>query len=241
MAKSQKKKIKQSNELTQFSLKGLSAKEIDLFSFLCFKVQEKGIEELSIPLSEIKKEVSLRHDTKEDLANELTSMSEKLASLNFFMKKNDKYIQFTFFCTFRVDKELDVLKVSVDENFAYLVNNTIGNFSIIDLKTLFSLKSVYSKQVYKRLMQYRNTRDPFWQINQEDFREYLGLPESYQQGVLKERVIDRALKELSPYFEGLNCEIITDNKSRKVGRLKVTGYKFTWMNEVSIKDEDIPF
>lgn len=54
-------------------------------------------------------------------------------------------------------------------------------------KEFATLKSVYSKSVFRFLKQYRKTG--FWKIDLYDFRKVLNIPESYQSSELDKRVL----------------------------------------------------
>ena len=56
--------------------------------------------------------------------------------------------------------------------------------------------------MYKRQKLKRFKTTGIWIVKLEDFREYLDIPKSFKVGMIDKRVIDPALEELSPYFDG---------------------------------------
>ena len=75
-----------------------------------------------------------------------------------------------------------------------------------------TLKSVYSKTVYRFLKQYRKTG--FWKVDLEDFRNLLSIPKSYKPTHIDSRVLKPVMTELPSIFKGLKVHKI---KSRRRG------------------------
>ena len=88
-----------------------------------------------------------------------------------------------------------------------------------------TLKSVYSKTVYRFLKQYRKTG--FWKVSLEDFKSLLSIPESYQASNIDNRVLKPVMKELPSIFKGLKVHKI---KSRRRGN-QLLGYEFTFQKK----------
>ena len=83
-------------------------------------------------------------------------MNEKLMSLHFTIGNERNFTQFVLFPTFTVSSDAETLTVKVHEDFAYLLNN-LSNYTSIELQESTALKSSYSKGIYKKLRQFRNT------------------------------------------------------------------------------------
>lgn len=235
MAKKKKslfeKAVKNCDDLTLFPLKGLSEKDIELYIYLCFKIQEGGANKVTIPLTEVANNLGLCYETNEKLADEIFSMTDRIMSLCFYIDEGDWITLFVLFCEMSIDDDYTTLEVSVNKEFMHLVENTARNFTFEELKAVFSLSSLHSKKIYRKLILCKNDADPSWQVSREDFKEYLELPEDITTCRIKINVIDSAIAELSKYLPCLKCEPMYENDPSTVGRSKVAGYRFSWDNE----------
>lgn len=61
--------------------------------------------------------------------------------------------------------------------------------------------------------------------------QYLDIPPSFKISHIKTRVLNPAMEELSPYFQGLKVEPYFEKKKGHRGRPKVAGYIFSFKAE----------
>lgn len=226
------------NDLTDLPLKKFNASEIDILHTVCYEVKEKGVSEVIIPLSKIRKLSHFQSADQNRFIESVKNTNKKLLHLDFELESEDKtkIVQFALFPTFLIDKEEDTLKVKVNEPFAYLLNNFGKNYTSFELQQSAKLKSSYSKQIYKKLQGFKDTG--VWIVLIEDFREYLDVPKSYRPSNIDQFIIKPSLNELSPIFEGLKCEKYYEKGGR--GRPKVKGYKWTFKAEEDAKPVEPP-
>ena len=222
--------VKVHNNLIDLPLRRFNSSEIDIFTALCYKCNEQDTHEVVLPFSEIRELAHYKNKNEEQFISATKTMNEKLMSLHFTIGNERNFTQFVLFPTFTVSSDSETLTVKVHEDFAYLLNN-LSNYTSIELQESTALKSTYSKGIYKKLRQFRNTDKPFWRVKLDDFREYLDIPSSYTLSDINKRVLKPAIKELSPYFQGLNVEPYFDKKKGQRGRPKVAGYIFTFKAE----------
>ena len=100
------------------------------------------------------------------------------------------------------------------------MNKFISNFTRFELNEFISLKSNYSKEIYRRLKQFKHTG--IWKVHIDNFRELLNIPEKYRISEIDKKVFKISIEELNKYFD--NFEIIKIKKGRKVEYLE---FKFT--------------
>ena len=74
------------------------------------------------------------------------------------------------------------------------LNIDTGNWTQFEFFEFATLKSVYSKTVYRFLKQYRKTG--FWKVDLEDFRNLLSIPKSYKPTHIDSRVLKPVMTEL---------------------------------------------
>lgn len=219
------------NDLIDLPLRKFNASEIDILTAICYKCNEKQTNKVVLPLDEIKKLADYRNKNNEMFLDDLKKTNSKLMALNFTIGTTREFTQFVLFPTFEVSDSKGTLTVQVHEKFAYLLNNLKNCYTSIELQESSSLKSSYSKGIYKKLREFRNSDNPFWKVTFDDFKEYLDVPKNYTQSDIDKRVLTPALNELSPYFEGLAVEKYSNKKKGQRGRPKIDGFIFSYKAE----------
>jgi plasmid replication initiation protein len=219
------------NDLIDLPLRKFNASEIDILTAICYKCNEKQTNKVVLPLDEIKKLADYRNKNNEMFLDDLKKTNSKLMALNFTIGTTREFTQFVLFPTFEVSDSKGTLTVQVHEKFAYLLNNLKNCYTSLELQESSSLKSSYSKGIYKKLREFRNSDNPFWKVKIDDFKEYLDVPKNYTQSDIDKRVLTPALNELSPYFEGLAVEKYSNKKKGQRGRPKIDGFIFSYKAE----------
>lgn len=206
------------NDFTGLSLVGFDATEIDLLSAVCHEMQNQGTTKMTIGFAKLRELSQYKGHDNDRLFEDLRSMDNKLATLNFKRSTDDTYMRFTLFPTFSLSRTEQEVTVAVNNSFVYLLNELGSQYTAIELMESASLKSRYSKQIYKRLKQFRDTG--VWIVSVTDFRDYLDVPKTYRMTQIEERVIKVALKELSPYFDNLAVQKEVRHNAHHRGRPK---------------------
>lgn len=221
------------NDLIDLPLRKFNSSEIDILTALCYKCQQKDTKEIVLSFEHIKELSYYKGKDSNQFISDLKSTNEKLMALNFTLVNEEKteITQFVLFPTFTINLDDELLTVQVHEKFAYLLNNLHNCYTSLELQESSSLKSSYSKGIYKRLREFRNSDKPFWKVTFDDFKEYLDIPKSYRMTDINKVVINPALKELSPYFEGLTVEKYSNKKKGQRGRPKIDGFIFSYKAE----------
>lgn len=219
------------NDLIDLPLRKFNASEIDILTAICYKCNEKQTNKVVLSLDEIKKLADYKNKNNEMFLDDLKKTNSKLMALNFTIGTTREFTQFVLFPTFEVSDSKGTLTVQVHEKFAYLLNNLHNCYTSLELQESSSLKSSYSKGIYKKLREFRNSDKPFWKVTFDDFKEYLDIPKSYRMTDINKVVINPALKELSPYFEGLTVGKYSNKKKGQRGRPKIDGFIFSYKAE----------
>ncbi len=220
--------VVQHNDLVEMPLKGFSAIETDIFTSICFAVQEKGENEIRLNFNQLKELAAFKSKDEKRFSEELAIINKKLMGLSIRTGTERRIVQFAAFPKFVIDLDEKCLEVKVAEEFIYLLNNLSNNYTAWELKKLTSLNSFYSKNIYKKLRQYKKTG--FWRVSIEEFRNYLDIPESYDIRKISQKVIEPAIKELSEYYKNLKYEKEYD-KSGGMGRPKIARFLFTFKKQ----------
>ena len=204
-------KVKYKNPLAELSLGSLTAKERDLFMSLCSRMKDLGTEEIVLSFAEIRKLASYKACSNKILSKDLCSMVDKLTNLKLFTDDGKgEYSAFVLFPTFRISTKNAKLTVSVNQDFAFLINNVKDNFTEFELAEHTSLKSAYSKECYRQMKRFKDTGA--WWVDIDDFRLLLGIPEKYRDADIKAHVLPQISKELSSIFEQFTISIRYEKK-----------------------------
>lgn len=235
--------LKQHNDFIDLPLRKFNASEIDILNALCYECQNKETKEIILTFNKIKDLAYYKGKDTRQFVSDLKRTNQKLMSLNFTIVNEEKteITQFVLFPTFTINLDDEVITVQVHEKFAYLLNSLQNCYTSLEIRESAKLKSAYSKGIYKKLREYKNTDKPFWKVSMEDFREYLDIPKNFTSSKIDQRIINIAIKELSPFFTDLEVEKYMAKNKEKRGRPKIAGYifKFTAKAKPKISKKDI--
>ena len=222
-----KKIVKFHNDVNKIKFSNFNLYHYKVFYTICAEVLEKGIDEVVIDFSVLKKNLDLRTSktvTDMYLKNILLETGEKLRQIDFNIENRF----FEGFCSlfegFFISKTREKkLYVKVNEKTKYILNNLVRNFTLANLQLLNSLTSKYSYRLYLQLKQFQNIKDKFekdgkfysWRnFEIQNFREIMDIPESYRMKDIDKRVLNSSIEELNQYFEDIY--FIKIKKSNKV-------------------------
>lgn len=224
------------NDLTDLPLKRFNASEIDILHTICYEVKNKETDEVTLDFDKIRQLSHYQNKNQEQLVESISQTNKKLLQLNFNLTSEDgmKIVQFALFPTFVIDKEAETLKVKVNEPFVYLLNNLSGNYTAFELQQSAELRSIYSKQIYKKLQEFKYTG--IWAVSVVKFKDYLDIPKGFSISKIDERIIKPAIEELKDIFIGLKCEKTYKKSASGKGRPSVVGYE--WRFTAFTKDNN---
>lgn len=221
------------NDLTALSLTGFKASEIDLLSAVCHEMQNQSTNRITITYGRLRELAHFESTSIDRLHDDLVAMDRKLSALEFRRNSDTEYVRFTLFPTFIASNEKQAVTVAVNSDFVYLLNRLTGNFTALELMESASLGSKYSKQIYKQLRRFRSTGK--WIVDISDFRAYLDIPKNYRMSEVDCNVINIAIDELSPYFQGLTVSKETRHKLHRRGRPAIDTLVWSWTPQTQKK------
>ena len=204
-------------------LKNFTASELNFLMAICTKVRDKKEEEIMFTFNELKNISNWTNKNDKDFIRSLEMTNKKLIELTFRFENEKEIIMFVLFPTFHIDKDEKTLKVAVNTKFAYLLNNLSNNFNWYQLKDFTSLKSKYSKLLYKELMLFKDTGYRIFKI--EDFRKKLDIPEKYRMTHINQYVLKPIKEDLEHTFS--NFEIVKIKNGREIAQIR---FNFTYGN-----------
>lgn len=214
-----KKHVIINNDMNLIPLRYFSPNEQNIFYGLCIKMRNKGLEKIEFTFNELR-EIScyVRNSTAMEFAQELGDIYDKLIRITCRYTEGLKIRGFVLFIDYCIDPELQIATISVNPNFAYLLNNISKNFTKFEMMEFAKLTSTYAKTAYRLLKQYKYTGCVYFEI--EEFREIFCIPKSYKMGEIDRSILNPIKRELSGIFKGLEVKKIKAKKGRKIEGLK---------------------
>ena len=226
--------VKYHNQMNEISFGTFKEKELDLFFSICYKLKEQGTKEVDLTFSELKNLIGENKNLKR-LKNNIDSLNKKLAMINHQIEiRPNVFERFVLFTNFTTDYNENILTIKVNDKFSYILNNLINKYTKFDLLDFISLKSIYSKNMFKLLKQWESLNKI--ECSLDEIKEKLNIPKAYSTSDFNKRVLIPIMEELPQYFSNLKLEKIKTGK-------KVTSLKFTWSSKqkepIDIKEAEV--
>lgn len=222
--------IQYHNNLNKIALSNFNQRELSIFFTACSIMKDKGISEVNVTFSELEKIIGISFKDKNELVQYLQNLSNKLLNLTTNIENDGVYISFVLFKTFVIDTNKNLLTMKVNEDFSYILNDLTKNFTLFELQEFNNLESVYSKNLYRLLKQFKTTG--IFKIEMSEFRRLLDIPSKYRMCDINKRILSPAMNEVSGYFTSLKLNKIKEGRSIKY-------LEFTFNKEKkSTKQED---
>lgn len=227
--------VKYDNYMNGLRFTGFTATDFNFLMLLCSKLRDKDTSKITISFAEIREKTEYTQRPVKQFVSDLQRMNDKLMKITCKLQTETEIIMFVLFPTFRIDLENQMLTVAVNEDFKFILNELIKNFTRFDLNEFVRLNSKYSKNLYRLLKQYRITGQ--YEVSLEEFRSKMDMPEAYTGKRIMDNVINPALKELKEnnYFKNLECIV---QYAHKKGR-PVVGYVFMFDPEERVHSREM--
>lgn len=226
--------VKYKNDMNTLHFHGFSAVDLDMLMALCSRMKDKDEDVMEFDFVYLKSIMEYKAKDNDRFINDLDTMNSKLIKVTASFKTDTKKVMFVLFPTFEIDTEKETLKVRVNPDFKYLLNEITGQFTLFELQEFVSLSGKYSKNLYRLLKQYRRTGT--YRIDAIEFQKRMDIPEELEKKYHMRNCIKPAIEELTRlcYFKDLKVEPI---KARKKGA-PVTAYEFTFRKSDQIVGQE---
>ena len=234
---SAKKEMKVANEFNTVPLRNFTATELDLLTTMMTQMRDRGLEVLEFDFSDLKELSRYNKETAiRSFADDLDSTYQKLISLNVKIGNDRQWTRFVLFTEYTINLDTQKIKIGTNPKFKHLINDYLElGYTQVELEEFVSLKSSYSKNLYRLLKQYRTKGTVFFNI--EQFRYLMDIPESYKYGNIKQRVLSVAMKELKHLFKNLSLKEIKGRGKDKKRVVKLEFYFAKEKTEESIENK----
>lgn len=216
--------VKFSNQFNNVALKKFDAVHLDVLMAIASRVREKGTATVEFSFEELRGLMRLRKNlTNKQLADKIVQTNARLLALNYMFEDSGKIIQFALFTVFETDPANQTLEVSVNERFAFLLNDLTSQFTRFELAEFADLKSRYAKEFYRRAKQYRSSG--IWKVGRDEFCRLLGVPDiaTTNTTYLNQKILKPIIEECGPLL-GLKIE-------RQYVKRRLSGFVFTFARE----------
>ena len=228
------KLVRYNNTLHSLDFSLMTLKERGLFFSLCFFLKEKGTNEVTLSFNELREVVNFSKTDTESFIKLIRNTYRKLLKITLAEEDENQIEETTIFSKYKILKSEKMVILKLNKDFEHILNKLENNYTEHELLEYTSLKSDYSQLTYAFLKKWNTTKKV--KISILDFREKLGVPNSYDTSNFNRQVLKPIMEELPQYFPNLKLEKIKTGK-------KVTSLKFTWSGKVekieSIQNDDV--
>ncbi len=163
--------------------------------------------------------------------SKLKSATEGLLSKVFYIKKPTGVLQITIISSAEYFEGRGLMELCFDPKLKPYLLQLKEQFTIMPLKQVLSLRSVYSIRIYEMLQQFKSTG--FFITKVDDLKYKLGLENKYKSyNLFKRNVILQAQKELSNTDMAFTFEEI--KQSRRIDKIK---FRLIPVKEYKLSDE----
>ena len=220
--------VKYDNVMNELEFKGFEQRDFDLLMALCSRMRDLGETEQVFEYDYLMELIGW--DKSQDIAlfhKALIRMNEKLSSIKAtIVLSDDEDATLVLFPTFRRNIKKRTLKVCVNKDFKFILNQIGDNFTKFELKEYVGLDGRYAKQLYSQIKQRYKLRGRFWQPTVEELRQALSIPESYTTKRIYTLIIEPSLNTLRSCkgLKELQVEVIKEHRRGN----PVKAYRFTW-------------
>ncbi len=237
------------NDFNKIKLSSLTELEQNLLFSMITAMRDKGsLEKIEFAPSDLRTMIGYNATNKEifDIAMSLRTKFFKADFTILLPHKDDpdrvSSETINLFKSFKIDYykskgEFIHLEMQVNEQFEYILNKLIAEFTEFELLEFTNLSGKYTKTIYRYLKQYRT--QGWWQVAWDEFREILDIPKDYKMGNIDQKILNPAIKELSAEVTLFDQQRIpfknlkyTKIKGKGRGRGgSVVGIRFEWKKE----------
>lgn len=219
------------NDLNAINLNGLSETQMNVFFTLLERLQYSQDNTINIELSELYELAQIPLST--EFRKSILERLKVLQNYTFMYDPSPtKTAQLVILPYLEIDSEQKIIKAEVMPQFKerYLKSDfSKGKWTKYDLMEFVYLPSTYTKTIYRFLKQWRTQGK--WEVSYNDFKDILGIPDTYKACDINKRIIEPSMKVLGEIthtlfdtertpFENLKCEKI--KKGQKIETLIFT-------------------
>lgn len=203
--------VKYHNDFNKLSLNSFSELQQNILFGVMFAIKDKK-ESIVLDYKQIREFTKNSNLTGQELWNEMLKLEKNLFKLDFTIikpRENKTFERATynlfkkfsiFYSTPSGEYEdpsscLGLVEITINEEFAYLVDELTSNFTRFELAEFVALSGKYTKTLYRLLKQYRKTG--YLKMEWDEFVRVMDIPQNYRQIDIDQWILKLAIKELT--------------------------------------------
>lgn len=222
--------VKYDNELNTIPFRKFTSLEMNLFFSIVSRMRNQELHTVEFSFDQLRELSQYKPTSTKRFVDDLEKTYRKMLQLTIGRRSSNVREFFVLFTGFKIDSETETVNIKVNEDLRGILNE-LNVWTRYSLKEFNTLKSTYSKTIFRLLKQYRTTG--YLDLNMEDFKELLDLSDSYTLTNIDKRVLKPIKEELPAYFKNFSIE---KKKSKKRGN-KVIGFIFKFEKEENNADD----
>lgn len=137
--------------------KNFNAKQMDLFFALCARMKDRGLDKVKFSFEELKELSDYKMTATKVFVADLEKLYKDMLSLTYSEETEDTIKYFVLFNGFEINITKKYVEVSVNPELASIINGLTTEFSKFELSDFTSIRSTYSKTLFRLLIQYQST------------------------------------------------------------------------------------
>ena len=188
--------VKYSNELHELKFNSMNEAQQNVFFTLLQQFRNTDGYTLELDFNKVFELAQIANSSS--YRKEILNKLRQIQTITFMYEINDlgDLQQDVIFPSIRTDTQNRRLFVKVSKGFKdRYISSPLKGWTRYELAEFVGLNGTYTKTIYRYLKQFRSSGR--WRIRYDDFKELLGIPDSYQSNNIDQQILKPAIKELS--------------------------------------------
>ena len=188
--------VKYSNELHELKFNSMNEAQQNVFFTLLQQFRNTNGDTLELDFNKIFELAQIANNSS--YRKEILDKLGRLQEFKFRYQINElgDLRQDVIFPSIETDSKNKILKIRVSQGFKErYINSPLKGWTRYELAEFVGLSGTYTKTIYRYLKQFKSSGR--WRIRYDDFKELLGIPESYRARDIDKQILQPALKDLS--------------------------------------------
>lgn len=135
--------------MNSLNFEKFTANDFDFFFRICYEMQGKENNEVTLSFSYIAQLVQYKETDKKRFIQDIERMYDKIAEIKYRYEDNKEIVKFHLFDKLHVLKETEEVKIKVSEDFVPLLNNLTEQFTLFELKQFVILGGKHTKTLFR--------------------------------------------------------------------------------------------
>ena len=188
--------VKYSNELHELKFSSMNEAQQNVFFTLLQQFRNTDGYTLELDFNKVFELAQIANSSS--YRKEILNKLRQIQTITFMYEINDlgDLQQDVIFPSIRTDTQNRRLFVKVSRGFKdRYISSPLKGWTRYELAEFVGLNGTYTKTIYRYLKQFRSSGR--WRIRYDDFKELLGIPNSYRARDIDKQILNPSIKELS--------------------------------------------